>query len=108
MALQDKPATEFHRSKSYKDGLFGQCKACCARAAARRTKPLVAAPTVVQKVTPPSSCSDRGMLAILCNAGAHACVGVLPATDMPLGPLKAAWSSLCVVAATAYCGARLC
>lgn len=40
-ALQDKPASEFHRSRSYKDGLFGQCRSCCAAAAARRAKPLV-------------------------------------------------------------------
>ena len=38
---QEKPAGEFHRSRSYKDGLFGQCRACCAAAAARRAKPLV-------------------------------------------------------------------
>jgi hypothetical protein len=35
LVLQTKPASEFHKSKSYKDGLFGQCKACCAAAAAK-------------------------------------------------------------------------
>jgi len=35
LPAQTKPASEFHKSKSYKDGLFGQCKACCAAAAAK-------------------------------------------------------------------------
>ena len=34
-SMQVKEATEFHKSKSYKDGLFGQCKTCCAAAAAQ-------------------------------------------------------------------------
>lgn len=55
LLLQEKPAEEYHRSRSYKDGLFGQCRACCAAAAAKRAKPLVAAPTV-----PAKSCSRCG------------------------------------------------
>jgi hypothetical protein len=33
---RDLPAAEFHRSKSYNDGLYGKCKACCATALSKR------------------------------------------------------------------------
>eukprot|EP00208_Stichococcus_sp_RCC1054_P006000 CAMPEP_0206147570 /NCGR_PEP_ID=MMETSP1473-20131121/33813_1 /ASSEMBLY_ACC=CAM_ASM_001109 /TAXON_ID=1461547 /ORGANISM="Stichococcus sp, Strain RCC1054" /LENGTH=229 /DNA_ID=CAMNT_0053544543 /DNA_START=150 /DNA_END=836 /DNA_ORIENTATION=+ len=32
----DQPASAFHRSKSYNDGLYGKCKRCCAAALSRR------------------------------------------------------------------------
>ena len=33
---RDLPAAEFHRSKSYNDGLYGKCKGCCATALSKR------------------------------------------------------------------------
>ena len=33
---RDLVAAEFHRSKSYNDGLYGKCKACCATALSKR------------------------------------------------------------------------
>ncbi len=33
---RDLPAAEFHRSKSYNDGLYGKCKSCCATALSKR------------------------------------------------------------------------